>query len=138
MKKEKQAPKVKVLTDKQVRNKLWEECKRIIRLRYQRSDGLWNCFTCGRLVDEPSKAQTGHFIPSSIGGASLRYNLDNLRIQCYNCNINLGGYGAAYTIALKKEKGQKHIDKLFQLKNQSIKASDHFRILLEQYKKVVS
>lgn len=104
--------------------KLWELCKAITRARYVNKDGTWNCFTCGSRIDEPSKAQTGHFIHSSIGGIELRYNLDNLRIQDYRCNINLGGNGSAYYLNLLNEIGQERIDALFKLKFSLSKADE--------------
>jgi len=113
---------MKKKSPKKLRDELWHECKRIIRKRYQRPDGLWNCFTCKRLIDEPAKAQTGHFIPSSVGGAFLRYDLRNLRIQCYNCNINQGGAGAFFYKALVEENGQEYVDQLFKDKHMTIKA----------------
>src|SRR3990167_4432554 len=102
--------------------KLWGLCKEITRKRYQRKDGYWNCYTCGRLLDEPVKAQTAHLIPSGSCGAFLRYDLRNLRVCCYHCNINLGGNGAEYYRRMVKEVGQKKTDQLFQDKNKIIKA----------------
>lgn len=74
------------------------------------------CYTCQKGPLKGSNYQTGHFIPSSVGGGSLRYNLDNLRVQCYYCNINLGGNGSAFYNQLLNDKGQSYIDRLFQLK----------------------
>lgn len=115
---------------------LWVECKRIVRATYIKQNGTWDCFTCGRLIDEPSKAQTGHFIPSSVCGAYLRYDLRNLRIQCYNCNINAGGAGAMYYQALVKEKGQEYVDQIMQDRNKVIKAYDHYSELLTLYREM--
>lgn len=100
----------------QLKKKLWELCKQIIRKQYGNI-----CFTCGKKGLEGSSWQTGHFIPSSVGGGSLRYNLDNLRPQCYNCNINAGGNGAIYYRTMVETKGQDFVDKLFKLKNETIK-----------------
>lgn len=113
---------------------LWQQCKRIVRATYIKQNGTWECFTCNRTIDEPAKAQTGHFIPSSVCGAYLRYDLRNLRIQCYNCNINAGGAGALYYKNLVAEKGQEFVDKIFEDKNKIIKAYDHYVDLLEKYK----
>lgn len=113
---------MKQKSPKKLREELWAECKRIIRARYIRSDGMWNCYTCDRLIDEPSKAQTGHFIPSASGGAFLRYDLRNLRVQDYYCNINLGGNGTEFYRRMVEEIGQEEVDKLFQDKNKTIKA----------------
>ncbi len=127
---------MKKLTPKQVKTKLWEECKRITRERYKNKNGTWNCFTCGRLINEPAKAQTGHFIPSGSCGAFLRYDLRNLRIQDYYCNINLGGNGAEFYKRLVETEGQEYVDELFQDKNKIVKASDHCLELLTLYKEM--
>ena len=113
---------------RKVQDKLWEQCKRIIRAKYGNT-----CYTCGKTGLEGSSWQTGHFIPSSVGGALLRYNLSNLRIQCYYCNINLGGNGASFYRNMVECEGQEYVDELFALKNQTTKASDHYIQLLEEY-----
>lgn len=119
---------------RKIQDLLWQECRRIILARYIKN-GKHYCFTCDKEV-ESSNRQVGHFIPNSVGGALLRYNLDNLRIQCYYCNINLGGHGSMFYKKLLEEKGQEYIDKLFQLKGQTTKAIDHYFKLLEEYKKI--
>ena len=119
---------------RKIQDELWQECRRIILSRYSKN-GKHYCFTCDKEVDG-SNRQVGHFIPNSVGGALLRYNLDNLRIQCYYDNINLGGNGSEFYRRLVLEKGQEHIDKLFQLKGQTVKAIDHYLKLLEEYKKL--
>jgi hypothetical protein len=82
---------------------LWEHCKRIVRARYVDDIGTWNCYSCGSYIPEPRKAQTGHFIASSICSVHLRYSLENLRIQCYNCNINKSGNWIGYEKHLKAD-----------------------------------
>ena len=118
-----------------LKKKLWEECKRITRARYINKQGNWNCFTCDRLIDEPSKAHTGHFLPSGSCGAYLRYDLRNLRVQDYFCNLNLGGNGAEYYKRLIIENGQEYVDQLFRDKHASIKADIHwYKNKIEEYK----
>lgn len=119
---------------RKVQDELWQECRRIILARYERS-GKHYCFTCDKEV-EGSNRQLGHFIPNSVGGALLRYNLDNLRIQCYYDNINLGGNGSEFYRRLVKEKGQEYVENLFKLKGQTIKALDHYKELLSEYKNI--
>lgn len=122
-------PSVKLL-----KKNLWDECKRIIRARYEQY-GMWRCYTCGALLDEPFKAQTGHFLPSAACGAYLRYDLRNLRIQCYHCNINLGGNGAEYYKRLVEEHGQDYVDQIFKDKQVSIKADEAwYKNKIEEYK----
>ena len=110
---------------------LWIECKRIIRGRYGNT-----CYTCGKTGLSGSSWQTGHFIPSSVGGASLRYHLNNLRPQCFRCNIDLSGNGAIFYKLLVEREGQKYVDDLFLLKGNVVKALDHYTKLLEEYKGV--
>lgn len=61
-------------------------------------------------------------IPSSVCGAFLRYDLRNLRYCCMRCNIHLGGNGAEYYRRMVLEIGQPAVDKIFQDKNNIIKA----------------
>jgi len=79
-------------TPSQLKKKLWELCKQACREQYGNV-----CYTCGRTGLEGSGWHTGHFIPSSVCGALLRYDLRNLRPQCYSCNINAGGNGAIFS-----------------------------------------
>lgn len=121
----------------QLKKILWEECKRIIRAKYITQNNNWFCFTCGKLIDEPAKAQTGHFLPSSTCGAFLRYDLRNLRIQCYNCNINQGGAGADFYRNLVIENGQEYVEQLFKDKHISIKADSWWYLeMIEKYKNI--
>lgn len=101
---------------------LWEACKVVVRAKYGHPDGTFTCYTCDKTLLKPQDAQTGHFIASSVGGISLRYNLDNLRIQCYTCNIHLGGNGAEFYRRLVLEVGQEKVDSLFEIKKQIVKA----------------
>lgn len=119
---------------RKIQDLLWQECRRITLTRYEKN-GKHYCFTCDKEVSG-SNRQLGHFIANSVGGALLRYNLDNLRIQCYYDNINLGGNGAVFYRKLLEEKGQEHIDKLFQLKGQTTKAIDHYTNLLTEYRNI--
>lgn len=127
----------KKLSPHQVVGKLWQECKRLVRARYMTIQGHWYCFTCGRLIDEPAKAQTGHFVPSGACGAFLRYDLRNLRIQCYHCNINLGGNGAIFYKKMVEENGQDYVDQIFKDRNIIVKSTDHNLELLEKYQSYV-
>lgn len=103
-----------------LKNKLWKLCRAITEKRYKPF-----CFTCGRAVEGSGK-QLGHFIPSSVGGASLRYNLDQLRWQCYNCNINKSGNWPAFLENLTAELGKDRVDILMALKNRIIQADRYW------------
>lgn len=117
---------------KKLEDKVWTECKRIIRKRYPNT-----CYTCGRTGLEGANLHTGHMIAKASLGASMKYSLDILRPQCYHCNINLGGMGAVFAERMRKELGEKKYKELYQRcidsRNNFTKASDHYAVLLEEY-----
>lgn len=104
-----------------LKKKLWELCKNIIREAYGNT-----CYTCEKDGLKGSDWHTGHFIPSSTCGAFLRYDLRNLRPQCYHCNINLGGNGAIFYRNMVDDVGQAEVDQLFADKQVSVKADRIF------------
>lgn len=76
---------------KKLKEKLWALCREIQIKKYGR-----NCYTCSKIGLEGSNCHLGHFIPSSVCSTPMRYYLDNLRPQCYHCNINLSGNWIEY------------------------------------------
>ncbi len=128
--------KPKKLTPRKLQDKIWEECKRLIRAKYINPDGSWDCYTCGIRIISKSDAHTAHFIPDSVSGAFLRYDLRNLRVCCMKCNVWLGGNGSAYYRHLLEEEGQEYIDQLFRDKQKIVKAYDHYLELYEKYKQM--
>lgn len=112
---------------------LWELCKILVRAKYGNT-----CFTCGKTGLTGSNWQTGHFIPRSTCGAFLKYDLRNLRPQCFHCNINLGGNGAVFYRRMVEAYGQEYVDEIFRDRNKLIVSSDYCRILLVQYEREVS
>lgn len=117
----------------QLKKKLWELTKQIIRKKHGNT-----CFCCGAKGLEGSNWHTGHFIPSSIGGASLRYNLDNLRPCCYRCNIHLSGNWPAFFENLTTELGKDRVDILMALKNRIIQADRFwYETKIEEYQEVL-
>jgi hypothetical protein len=119
--------------------KLWEECKRIVRMRYQRPDGTYRCYTCDALL-EKKQCQTGHFIPSSVCSTEMRYDLGNLRIQCYRCNINLSGNWIEYEKRLNKEMGEDYTLSL-KHRNETTKGQmyreEWYEMYIQNYKDIV-
>jgi hypothetical protein len=120
---------------KQIQEKLWKECKRIILKKYDNT-----CYTCGATNLSGSNCQLGHFIPSHYCGPFLRYDIRCLRIQCMFCNMRLGGNGAVFYRNLVQEVGQEEVDNIFKdfdnRKEVKIKPLDFYTKLLEQYKKL--
>lgn len=115
-------------TERQIlEDKLWEECKRIIRKRYQNEDGTWTCYTSGQHISEPAKCQTGHGKPKGALPVRFQYDLRNLRPQCYNANINLGGMSDIFVAKLEKEE-----EGLQFLNEACVKTEDGWRVKQNQ------
>lgn len=114
-----------------IQRKLWQECKRIVRLKYGNT-----CFTCGRTGLSGSNWHTGHVIAKASLGAYLKYDMRLLRPQCYNCNINLGGSGAIFIENLRGREGNEYVDRILEDRKITVKAYDHYVALLEEYKKL--
>lgn len=89
-----------------LKKKLWTVFSEYIR---KRDKGI--CFTCGRKC-EGKGYHAGHFIPKSVGGIVLYFHPENVRGQCYNCNINLGGSQYEYSQKL----GDETVKRLYKLK----------------------
>ena len=86
---------------------LWRLCREITIKR----DGS-DCYTCPSKNLTGSSRQLGHFISSSICSTELRYDLRNLRIQCYACNIHKSGNWLAYENRLIREHGEEYVQNL--------------------------
>lgn len=85
-------------TISKLKKQLWAITREIIINKYG-SD----CYTCPALSLSGSNRHVGHFISSSICSAEMRYYLDNLRPQCYACNIHRSGNWPAYEAHLRAD-----------------------------------
>lgn len=91
---------------KKLEDKVWDECKRIIREAYPNE-----CFTCGATNLEGSNWQTGHGKPKGSLSIKYQYDLRNLRPQCMRCNIHLGGQSDIFVARmLKDEEGKSFLE----------------------------
>lgn len=113
--------------------RLWELCKQITRKRWG-----YNCFTCGVYVEFP---HTGHFITDATCSTELSYDLDNLRPQCYPCNIHKSGNWVAFKQRLENEYGRKWVDALIH-RNEKTKGLQYdilwYRQKVQEYEKILS
>lgn len=64
------------------------------------------CYTCGAQGLKKANLQAGHFITKSTCSAELAYSLDNIRPQCFSCNIWKSGNWVAFEAHLMLEKGR--------------------------------
>lgn len=90
------------------KDKLWSLCREISFLKYPDK----KCYTCGAGPLEGSNCQLGHFITSSTCSTEMRYCLDNLRVQCFRCNISLSGNWPAFERHLREEMGEDFVEEL--------------------------
>jgi hypothetical protein len=81
-----------------LKKKLWKLCREITIKRHGTS-----CYTCPAVSLTGSNLHCGHYISSSVCSAELRYSLDNLRPQCYRCNIHLSGNWPSFEVHLKRD-----------------------------------
>lgn len=112
-----------------IQRKLWKICVDLCRKLYGNT-----CYTCGKTGLSGKNWHTGHFLPRGSCGAYLKYDIRNLRPQCYNCNINLGGNGALFMRNMVIREGQDYVNKLFSERNLIVKGIDRYIFLLEDYK----
>lgn len=91
---------------------LWQICRQI------RNETT--CYTCGKENLSGSSRQLGHFIAASISSPELRYDLKNLQIQCYHCNINLSGATLQFQENLIRDNGVEYVAELW-LRNRMTK-----------------
>lgn len=115
--------KLKKKTSAQLKKALWELCKQLTRKNHG-----FTCYTCGQKTETP---HTGHFISSSVCSGELRYSLDNLRPQCYRCNIHLSGNWIAFEQRLKNECGADWVEAL-KRRNQETKGRKYDEIWLQE------
>ena len=97
------------------------------------------CFDCGKHA-LGRDFQCGHWIPDSVGGATLRYHPHNMHGQASGCNC---GYQQEmvkirYTQVMNAKYGEKRVAELLALKNRVIKADIiWYEALIELYKQGV-
>lgn len=93
------------------KKKAWAVFSRYIRAKYGPA-----CYTCGKEKKpdgNPTFLQGGHFISRSHN-ATFLYE-DNVRPQCYYCNVRERGNIGEYAYRLKQELGNERFDALLAL-----------------------
>lgn len=89
-----------------------------IRLKHSKN-GICTCFTCGRKY-EVKKIHAGHFM--SRRHYSTRWDEENVRPQCYGCNVGNQGKQYEFAINLNKEE-QGKADQLLSKSRELVKFS---------------
>lgn len=120
---------------RKIQDLIWAECRRIVIEQYG-YNGMVDCYTCGAKNLQGSNKQLGHMWAKASLGAYLKYDIRLLRFQCMRCNIHLGGQGAIFYKRMLKEEGKKYMDKLEKDRNITVKSTDWYISLLEEYIKI--
>lgn len=94
----KRVRKAKQPSVRQLKDKLWAECKRITRERHGNI-----CYTCGKQPLEGSDWHTGHSKPKAALPLLYKFDIRGLRPQCARCNLNLGGATDIFIAKLEQE-----------------------------------
>lgn len=89
-----------------------------IRLKHSKN-GICTCFTCGRKY-EVKKIHAGHFM--SRRHYSTRWDEENVRPQCYGCNVGNQGKQYEFAINLNNEEEGK-ADRLLSKSRELVKFS---------------
>lgn len=116
---------------KKLEDKIWKLAREITDKRYPSI-----CYTCGATGLTGANKQLGHMWAKASLGAYLKYDLRLLRWQCYRCNINHGGMGADFYTRMLKEIGTKAMKQLEKDRDITVKASDHYQKIYEEYKAI--
>lgn len=116
----------------QLKKKLTRVFNEYVRLRDVDEYGNGNCISCGNPVKYGSpNIQAGHFYNAPI--ETLRYNENNVWVQCKSCNYFKSGNLIEYRKGLEKKIGEEGIKELDMLAGIYARGGyRHDRFTLEQ------
>ena len=112
-------------------------CSLCVRLGASNRYGVVSCYTCGKKIPW-RQAHCCHFISRRFGGT--RFDFQNLRAGCENCNVALHGNLEVYRQRLAREIGEKAIAELEMKKNNKISTpelKEMLEIVKQKYKNIV-
>ena len=92
------------------------------RMRDKKERGLVRC-TCGHR--ESGQFDGGHFLPTS-GYSAIRYNTNQIHLQCKKCNRFNGGMPKEYRLFMIARYGVEYVEKLESTKNQTRQYSTEY------------
>lgn len=110
--------KEKTLT--RLKSELWKWFSLYIKLKYSYDMEYCHCYTCGQRIKlGSSNCQAGHYYTKK-GYPALYFDENNVRPQCYHCNINLSGNTVIFGENLENEIGIEEMEKLKLRKHNSV------------------
>lgn len=93
------------------------------RTRYADSSGIVKCYTCPKSAPIKSM-QNGHYVSRSV--RKLRWEPNNMRPQCYGCNVMHHGQPITFRENLLKELGEEYVSNLENLRHELFNPSDEW------------
>jgi hypothetical protein len=112
-----------------------EVFSKFTRLTYADWKGDVSCFTCS-WRGHWTECDAGHFV--SRGCLILRFEPDNVRPQCRDCNRHAEGKRAVFEEELRGELGDERVDEILRLRRQSaFYEPDWFRDRIIHYESLV-
>ena len=114
---------------------LWTEFALYNKLIRSEDGQYCSCYTCGKPLEiGTSNCQMGHWLPK--GGYSVHYfEENNVRPQCYHCNISLSGNTAVFEYELRNEIGDDRVNDMFECRSEKIKRDKSWYIdKIDSYK----
>ena len=112
-------------------------CSLVVRISASNKFGVLSCYTCGKRISY-KMCDNGHLKSRQFQGT--RFDFDNMRPQCQNCNRTLKGNLVKYREKLAKEIGEERVNALDKKKSQKISTPELEELLKEvktKYKKLV-
>ena len=114
----------------QLRNELDKVFSRYIRAKYADRNGRVKCFTCESEL-MVGDAQAGHF--ASRRHMATRWDEDNVRVQCYRCNITDQGRQWRFGQALDREQPGRAAEVMARAEARAPNSANALRAAIEHY-----
>jgi hypothetical protein len=113
------------------KKRAWDTVSRYVRLLLTKN-GAGKCYTCEAWHDIHN-LDAGHFV--TIGDASTRYHLDNIRLQCVKCNRFQQGVHHIFRDQLISELGLQRVETLEALaRTPGDDSISHHNAIYEEFK----
>ena len=122
----------------QLKKLLWTQFALYNKLIRSHDGKYVDCYTCYKPLEiGTSNCQMGHWLPK--GGYSYHYfNVNNVRPQCYHCNISLSGNTAVFEHNLRSEIGDQIVDDIYEARSLKVKRNKAWYIdAIEEYKRQI-
>jgi len=111
----------------------WKHFSLYIKRKYAIDEDTCRCYTCDAIIKiGTSNCQGGHYYTKK-GYPGLYFDENNVRPQCYHCNINLSGNTIIFGERLENEIGTDAMEELKNKRHSSVKLTknDYLELIKE-------